>query len=307
MIYISRESNVECQYVEPYARKEAEKLLNNIAYRKRVEELRKITDIEEYREKKKGFPYRMAHGYPPNPNYLRVGKNDDVADNGRLLLDFDHQDAEEISKMFESEGFDRLGVLRIERSIGGNGCHIDVRRMKGLTREQNINFYENLFQLHIDHSCKDVRRKCFLVPQSDVLYTTDEFYETVSAPIENIVPEDMNIDCAFYKYNIDNYIPYDYKCTYTNDNAKELELLVDQVYETGIDITNTYESWYRIGFCIDTECGLSGLSLFLKISSLYTGYSTKECTEKYYSLHNDNHHEIHIGSFIWIAREYGAM
>lgn len=308
MIYISKENNVECQKVNELSRKEYETRFSSKCYEEKVDKLRGITDVKEFKKMKTScFPYRMVHGYPVDMNDPYVGKCGNIADNGRLLLDFDHQSAEDIFLKFKLAGLETLGVLNVERSISGNGCHVDVKRMEGLDREQNINFYENLLQVHIDHSCKDVRRKCFIVPQKDVLYTTDEFFETTSDPLPNIVPEGMDITRPFYRLNIDNYMPQDYHRTYQNDNEKELEVLVDRVLATGIDITNTYDAWYRIGFCIDTECGLGGLPLFQKISSLYPRYDWRECQDKYYSLHNDNRHEIHIGSFVWIAREFGAM
>lgn len=306
MTYISKEPNIYTQYVRPISRKEEEFLRKGLHFKKIVKELRNITDAEEYRKKKIQLPYRLVHGYPKDENDPYV-KSSTLQDNGRLLLDFDHQDAEEIRDRFAQIGYERLGVLHIERSLSGNGCHVDVRRMEGLTREQNITYYENLLQLHIDHSCKDIGRKCLLVPMDDVLYTTNEYYETTSIPMENQVPEDMDIDLPFYKTPSIDSVPTDYHRTYSGDNMKEMEHLIDRIYDSGIDITNTYDSWYRIGFSISTECGIAGASLFHKVSSLYPGYSYHECDRKYRELDRNNRHDIHIGTLIWLAREFGAI
>lgn len=306
MIYISRETKVFSKYVKPISRKEEENIRSEWYFKKTVKKIRDEKDIEKQKNMKKYLPYRLVHGYPIDENDPYVS-NYTLQDNGRLLLDFDHQDAEEIRDRFAQIGYDRLGVLHIERSVRGNGCHVDVRRMEGLTREQNITYYENLLQLHIDHSCKETSRKCFLVPMEDVLYTTDEYYETTSYPMENQVPEGMDIDLPFYITPTIDSVPSNYHRTYFDDNMKEMELLIDRIYKSGIDITNTYDSWYRIGFSISTECGMAGASLFHKVSSLYPGYSYHECDRKYRELDRNNRHDIHIGTLIWLAREYGAI
>lgn len=126
------------------------------------------------------------------------------------------------------------------------------------------------------------------------------------------------------KKNLNSFNPFDWldQCNVGQDiasNNKVAEIKVaapdtlhQQVYaiarmlcDRGIDITNGYGNWRRLGFALADELGEEGRELFHSLSRLNNGYNQSECDRQYSAFLKSNGSGITIKTFFQMAKDAG--
>lgn len=87
--------------------------------------------------------------------------------------------------------------------------------------------------------------------------------------------------------------------------AEDFEQLLTAIESSGIDLTNDYNDWYKIGIAIASEFGESGRDYFHRISKLYSSYNYKEVDKKYTQCISDPNPSITISTIYYLAKNAG--
>lgn len=87
--------------------------------------------------------------------------------------------------------------------------------------------------------------------------------------------------------------------------AEDFEQLLNAIESSGIDLTNNYNDWYKIGIAIASEFGESGRDYFHRISKLYSSYNYKEVDKKYSQCISDPNPSITISTIYYLAKNAG--
>ena len=132
-------------------------------------------------------------------------------------------------------------------------------------------FYEELLNLEVDPSGKDITRLCF-VSWDEVLY--------------------LNPSAAVFK-------------TYINMVEDDIDKLTATIELRQLDLTNNYEDWVRIAFALIDAIGEEGRSYFHRISQYYTGYDATLCDAQYDKCLHSGNTGVTIGTLYYLARDNG--
>lgn len=160
-----------------------------------IEKVRSYPDTEcpEAKAAKGQNYYSCPQAQIPGDQSWTYRKNVNFIPSGKVILDYDkHGDWQTFMDKIKDR-FEELNFLHIERSCR-DGIHAIVPRIEGLTINETINWYERALDLELDHKTKDVARACFLVPQSFVLYDTDDYYKDFVDPQIQEIPDDLERD-----------------------------------------------------------------------------------------------------------------
>lgn len=147
--------------------------------------------------------------------------------------------------------------------------------------------YKNGYDIEIDRNCKDVSR-CMLLSY------------------------DPNIFCnPFSETFAECFMPKVYETTLPKKsdlklNEKDQEGIIAKITEhiesNGIDITDGYENWIRIGYAISSSLGESGREYFHRISQFHGDYNKNKSDALYTNLNERNNGSITLGTLIYYAR-----
>ena len=96
-----------------------------------------------------------------------------------------------------------------------------------------------------------------------------------------------------------------YKSTGTASKSDEdkVEAIVALIESNAIDITTTYDDWYKVGGALYNAFGEKGREYFHRVSKYNHGYSFKECEKKYNNCRNIK--SLRINTFFHIADSHG--
>lgn len=184
MNYISNNPYVFDKYVRQRTKQDEKNLRDSQEVRYSVEAVRK-----GYRncEKIKTYNYfRIPNGCPIGAKQDGERLSECLEPTGKFILDYDvHGGWQKVWKIFRKH-LREWGVLHFEKSAR-LGAHITCRRMEGLTLDENITLFEKRTGLTFDHACSNIGRCIFLVPNEDVLYETEEYYDTFVSPMPQTI------------------------------------------------------------------------------------------------------------------------
>ena len=92
-----------------------------------------------------------------------------------------------------------------------------------------------------------------------------------------------------------------------NYSAEEhVSTVVKRIVDAQIDITADYYDWLSIGFALASDLGEGGRDMFHDVSQFYPGYSYTQCDSKYDECLRSGRGDVHIASFMHIAKQYGV-
>jgi len=162
-------------------------------------------------------------------------------------------------------------------SPSGQGLKILVRTDSSMSKHKEAfmkiqNYYEELLNIEIDPSGKDISRLCFFSHDED-LYLNEK-----SETFKIKVP--MNLE-------------------------NDIEKLISIIEEKRIDITNDYDTWLKIGFSIESEFGESGRSYYHSVSQFSENYNYEKCNEQYNKCVKNNSSGITIKTLFHYAKQQG--
>lgn len=210
---------------------------------------------------------------------------------GFLCVDLDWKDnqqysIDEIRKVLCTLPYVAYAAL----SVSGNGmfgiipiAHTDRHgeHFDALKKE----FYDN-YGLTLDKACRDVTRLRALSYDPDPYVNEDAcIYEDVILR-RNGLPDISSIRPTSY-----------------DNDLRKVQKCVDMIEQHGIDITGSYEDWFRVGASL-TALGEEGRYFFHKVSSQYPDYKYADADRMYTQLLRSTK-SIGIGTFLYWCQQYG--
>lgn len=169
-------------------------------------------------------------------------------------------------------------------SVSGEGLCVVVKIEPGRHDEAFLalqEYFKHNYGILIDKSCKNVGRTRY-----------------VSYDPELYLNKDSNI---FDEYHL---IKRDVTPKKKKSASKgDIESVVQKVENAGIDITNDYQDWLKIGFALADEFGEDGRNFFHRISAQHPEYDHNETEGKYDSCLRD-HRNVHIATLFHIFQQY---
>ena len=91
----------------------------------------------------------------------------------------------------------------------------------------------------------------------------------------------------------------------TDDYAKAREV-VERIVLAGIDLTDDYNDWFRIGSALAYGLGESGRELYHEVSRMSSKYNVAECDKKYDNCLRTGNGSITLGTFFQMAKDAGV-
>ena len=91
-----------------------------------------------------------------------------------------------------------------------------------------------------------------------------------------------------------------------SDVEKEISLVVNRIVAAGIDLTDDYNDWLRLGFALVDALGEGGREAYHRLSSLNQKYEPKACDRQYDACLKGQGGGVTIATFFHMAREAGV-
>jgi len=247
-----------------------------------VHEYRNIKDPETKKAFKKKIP-----AFTPSGKFDGRGVAGMVKHNGFICMDIDDKDNVNMSPKIERLKEDPH-VYALHQSVGGFGYAVYFRIESDKHKEAFEALEEylmNNYFLISDTSCKDKSRLRFVSYDPNL-------YKNENAQI-------------FRKYKKK-------KEKYTSNTVivhteSDMDFVIQQINERGIDLTDNYNDWYRIGFALASEYGERGRDYYHAISRMHEEYSVQSCDKKYDNFLKNATGKIGIGTFFQKCKEAGVQ
>jgi len=171
-------------------------------------------------------------------------------------------------------------------SVSGDGIYAIIR----IKDENELGLYFDLFRdnlsrigVNIDESCKDYTRLRFFSVDREAYYNPAAlFYEAPKKKVERKPTAGTHV---------------------SKSDTEKVEKIIEIISSTGMDITQSYEDWVKVGAALNDGFGESGLSYFHQVSSQNSEYNAKDTDLKYRSCAKMN--RIKLAAFFYVASSYG--
>ena len=92
---------------------------------------------------------------------------------------------------------------------------------------------------------------------------------------------------------------------YSNSIQHDVEIVVQRLEESQLDLTCDQSDWVKMGFAFASEFGEAGRSFFHRICHFYPGYDYADCDRQFDKCLKDNKPGATIKSFFWAAKQAG--
>lgn len=273
--------------------------------RKNTEELRSIKDERQHREfKAKNFDSVTFSGV-----FTKRCADGLIEHSGLVVLDIDHvgEKVNELKGMFIIDQM--LQPLMVFTSPSGDGLkvvvEIDLEKADHLTWFYALKGYvSEIYGISIDEKCKDVGRACFLPYDRDCFYKKDNMTEN-SIKVEEWAAKG---GLPQKSYESDNVAVTTTTAASLNpeQTLQDVELLIKQLEERQMDITQDYNDWIKLGFAFANFSGEAGREWFHRVSQFYPTYTRVETDKKYTSLLQNERGRVTISSFFHLCKEAGV-
>lgn len=163
MILLSNEPSIKCTEMHMAEKEEILDITESSEIERAAEYIRR--GDESYKFK---IRYRVINGIPKNGETEVFRNNESMMESGLLVLDFDQKDNKgldirKIYNLFMRNVID-WGVVLIERSIRGNGAHVIVRMVEGMSRTELTRLFELRTGLKADYRATTLSQALILVP-----------------------------------------------------------------------------------------------------------------------------------------------
>ena len=256
----------------------------NGEYKYEVEAIRSTTDLNKIKVLKSKLPAVTISGT------FKIRKTEElIAHSKRICIDIDGKQNPSIKNWADLRT--TLGSWKEVEfsalSVSGKGVFVVIPISAPKKHLEHFFALERAFKCHgiiIDSSCKDIPRLRFLSSDSGAIFNSD------ATPFKSFYNEQNNDYLSVKKP--------DYNIEYDINEA------VNKILRGSVDITGSYENWFKIGCALANEYGESGRYLFHKISHLHPDYKTSECDMQFDKClkHNSGYTKA---SLFWIAKNHG--
>lgn len=137
--------------------------------------------------------------------------------------------------------------------------------------------------INIDESCKDYTRLRFFS------YDSSAYYNKKAVPF--VIPKKQKIKKTNYTGNA------------SKTDTEKVEAIINLIEQQSIDITSSYEDWYKIAGAFYSAFGDSGRDYFHRVSRFYRDYNRKSTDNKFNNCMNMKN--VTLSTFFHIASSYG--
>jgi archaellum biogenesis ATPase FlaH len=259
-----------------------------------------ITTIRGIEDEKEQDKLKAANlpNVTPSGIYSNRNQKDFIEHTGIICIDFDHiADLADFKQKILSDS--EIETLLLFLSPSGAGYKWFVRIPKNVSSHISYfnaikHYVKSTYDFEIDNQCKNISRTCFLSYDPDAYLNVDNPKELGSDFLDKWMPQ------------IDEKLPNSLNNTFdSQSNIKRVKSVVDQLVDNNINITDDYEDWLNVGFSL---CQLeeSGRDFFHQISRISSKYEKSEVDDKYSSLLSNYNEEITLGTFFFLAEQYGV-
>lgn len=141
----------------------------------------------------------------------------------------------------------------------------------------------------LDNACSDITRIRF-ASYDEHPYVNEQAipYMGVDLGSQTLAPR-----AAVYGGHVDSM----------DSKVQAVETLVSKLERHHIDITDSYNDWYRIGFALANLPNPIGRQMFHRVSAICKKYNPQECDKKFDTLQSPE--KIGLGTFFHICEDYG--
>jgi len=275
---------------------------NNLAELTRQLRSIPVENKDERRDHKKRHPHIVFGGEFSHRSIEGLIKPSNL-----ICLDFDHigthSDVEDLKDRICKDT--ELNPVLLFTSPSGDGLKVVVPIEQTITGDEDFklayksltNYCEQTYQLTPDKSCKDISRSCFLCydelavlqdPQGgfDVERWKPQPQERKPLTGDNRpLRETMGLSSGFLT------------------DFERAEMGVEDIENSGIDITQNYEDWVRIGFALG-NLGESGRELFHRVSRFHPEYN-REKTDSQFT-HSMGEGSVNLETLFAIGNQMGV-
>lgn len=91
------------------------------------------------------------------------------------------------------------------------------------------------------------------------------------------------------------------------DTGNDIEHCINQLQSGGIDITDDYQDWVKIGMAFANEFGEGGRDYFHRVSAVSAKYDADACNRKYNNCLKTQNGQTTIGTFFHFCKEQGLQ
>lgn len=141
----------------------------------------------------------------------------------------------------------------------------------------------------LDNACSDITRIRF-ASYDEHPYVNEQAipYMGVDLGSQTLAPR-----AAVYGGHVDSM----------DSKVQAVETLVSKLEMHHIDVTDSYNDWYRIGFALANLPNPIGRQMFHRVSAICKKYNPQECDKKFDTLQRPE--KIGLGTFFHICEDYG--
>lgn len=269
--------------------------LNDDSYKNEVDFIRSINDKIERNKIKSSLPAILPSGI-----FTKRRADCLVKHSGFICIDIDSGDNPDIIDFCGLR--DRLkNITNISYSglsVSGNGVFCLIPILFPEKHKEHFKALEVCFKkigVVIDKACSDVSRL------RGYSYDKDAYFN------ENAV---MFNEVFEYKFDAsrlqENKIKERSNSNEESTYGKVLKV-VNQINQSGVDITEKYNQWFQIGCSLANEFGEEGRGFFHIVSQYHPKYHPESCDRKFSECLQGNYADIGIGTFFHWAKEYGVF
>lgn len=217
------------------------------------------------------------------PGTFNLRRKENLREYSRIMgLDFDGLGSElpEFLAQAKADPYTYAVFL----SVSGTGVCILVRvePERWLEAFESLEaYYLNKYQRVVDTGTKDITRLRFISYDPDLFVNEKALLwkqylkkKAKSAPVS---------------------VPYVH-------TGRDIEFVIGQIERDRIDLTSSYDQWYKIGFALISEYGENGRNMFHRISQFHPDYEPQECDRVFNYLFRYGSKQITIGTFYYYAK-----
>lgn len=89
------------------------------------------------------------------------------------------------------------------------------------------------------------------------------------------------------------------------DSADDIEIIIQRIEGTGVDITDTYENWLNLGFALSEHFGEAGRGLYHRLSRFHPEYDPVQTDKQYDHCLHAGGTGVTIKTLFQLAKEHG--
>lgn len=261
--------------------------LNNSKYAKEIQQLRAVEDKSERDSIKAMLP-----AITPSGTFSYRSCNYLIRHSGLLQFDIDFQHNEHIDNYFEL----KEELCKIQ-NIAYCGLSASGRGFWGLVPIA----YPEQHKEHFDALKMDFERFGIVIDEKPKNVASLRGY--------SYDPEGyFNHQAKVYKkFILPKKRERHFTPSYNQDQTRDkVEKLINQIVQSGIDITGSYQTWFEIGCSLANEFGEDGREYFHLISQYHPEYK-EQATDKQFSYCLKHNYRYQINTFFHYCKLVGIL